>query len=228
LEAIPEQFESESKDLIAVGKTLVISTHKEYTQAGQIRRMAMGLMKEADKKFDPLIQAAKEVLEQAKAQKAEIYDPLKFVKDRLGAEIATYERIAEQKRQQDEARAQKEADLKDAEEKRQAAELAQIAEEMGDKELAAEIKGEVAAKPTPIVNIQPTTPVLEAAHHREYWKWKIEDAKALKQAWIEGRIPEEVFIVNEKFVGGKVRDLKTLLGYDGICVYSEKVLIQKA
>ncbi len=227
MEALPEQFESESKDLIAVGKTLVISTHKEYTQAGQIRRMAMGFMKEADKKFDPLIDAAKEVLDQAKAQKAEIYDPLKFVKDRLGGLISAYERAEERKRQEEEARRQKEADLKAAEERQQAAELAQIAEEMGDKELAAEIKGEVAAKPAPIVSIQPATPILEAAHHREYWKWKVDDKEALKRAWIEGRIPEEVFIVNEKFVGGKVRDLKTLLGYPGIAVYSEKVLIQK-
>jgi hypothetical protein len=227
MEAQPEEF-GESKDLVTIGKTLEIVTHQDYARAGQIRRMAMGFMKEADAKFDPGIEAAKDALAHAKALKAEVYDPLKLVKDTLTVKIATYERMAERKRQEDEARAIREANEKMDQEQRDRADIVAIAKEMGLLDMAAIITEEAVTMPVPLVIVESEVPKLDGSHHREVWKYEVSDASALKAAWMAGEVPELVYVLNEKFVGSQVRNLKLLLGYPGVKVFSEKTLVQKA
>jgi hypothetical protein len=98
---------------------------------------------------------------------------------------------------------------------------------MGDVTLAAEIKSDIEA-PAPIVFIESEVPKLDGSHHREVWRYEVSDAGALKAAWMAGEVPELVYVLNEKFVGSQVRNLKLVLGYPGVKVFSEKTLIQKA
>jgi hypothetical protein len=227
MEALPEEFE-ESKDLVTIGRTFEIVTHQDYTRAGQYRRMAMGFMKEADAKFDGIIEAAKAALEEARALKAEVYDPLKLVKDTLGTKMSSWERAEERKRQESQRKAIREAEERTAREKQEAADLAEIAKEMGDLNLAATITHEAVTMPTPIVIVESEVPKLDNSHHREVWKYEVSDPGTLKAAWMEGRVPETVYVLNEKFVGAEVRNRKLLLGYPGVRVFSEKTLVQKA
>lgn len=62
---------------------------------------------------------------------------------------------------------------------------------------------------------------------REDVKAKVTDIIALAKAVIAGDVPPEALLANEKFIGEKAKALGENLGYPGVDVYRDKVIINK-
>ncbi len=62
---------------------------------------------------------------------------------------------------------------------------------------------------------------------REDTKIKVTDVLRLAAAVLAGEVPPESILPNEKFIGEKAKALGENLGYPGVDVYKEKVIINK-
>ena len=62
---------------------------------------------------------------------------------------------------------------------------------------------------------------------REDTKIKVTDILRLAAAILAGEVPPEAILPNEKFIGEKAKALGENLGYPGVDVYKEKVIINK-
>jgi len=158
--------------------------------------------------FDPHIERAKE----AKKKADEVRAALVKEKEQAEAPIVEAEGIVNREilRFDDEDRKRREKEQREAEEKahREAEEAAlraaAAAEQAGDKEEAAAIIEEAVHAPV-FVPAPPPPPKLKGSSEVTYWKFEVENLKALILAVASGKAPASYLQANEVAIGATVR-----------------------
>jgi hypothetical protein len=206
----------ESTALVLELKDLVkIANPEQYKAIAEKRSLIKQAIKYHTERFKPRIDEAREHVKNLQKDLAGFVDPLQEAYDRSGRTLLIYDQEQETLKRRRELEAEAEAKRK-AEEER--AQLAKLAKEMGDKNLAKQIKAEP-VQVDPIVVVKDTPPAKETGvSFRDDWKFEITDAS---------KIPCAYHLIDEVKIGKVVRAMKQATSIPGIRVYSVKVPVQR-
>lgn len=203
----------ETSALIVECAKLVIFDAESYRRAAEKRSMLGEGIEYFENLFRPHVEQAHRQHKALLADLKKFTEPLQAAMFRLGRQLADYDAAQQliQRRKQLEAEAE---ERKRAEEEKKR--LADLAKEMGDRELAEEIKA-APAQVEPVV-VAKETPKIEGLSYRENWTYKIVDAS---------KIPCRYHSIDTVEIGRIVRRLKGETKIPGVEVICERIAVQK-
>jgi uncharacterized protein YhaN len=201
--------EEKALSIVDQAKAVKVTDAESYTAAGELFKSIVEMMKEVDRTFDPIIEAAHKSHKAALEQKKKYYDPLDKAKRSVKGLLSDYDREQERKKREEEARL-REIARKEEEERKLAEALA--AEAAGEKEEAEAIMEEPVYIP-PVV-VKKEVPRVQGLSFRTVWKFHIKDVTA---------IPRQYMTPDMVKIGGVVRAMKGQTNIPGLEVYEERV-----
>lgn len=201
----------ESTALVSEIRSLAkIDSAEQYKAVAEKRALIKTMIKFHEDRFEPRIKEARQHVENLRKDLAAFVDPLKQVYAHAGELLVLYD--------QEQARMRRERELEEERKRKEQEELARLANELGNKELAEEIKERVQAEPRPIIIKETPTAKETGVSFREDWKFEITDESAIPRAYL---VPDQVKI------GKVVRAMKQATNIPGVRAYSVKVPVQK-
>jgi hypothetical protein len=210
--------QTDSNTLLAeIDGIKIITSPDQYSRAATLRGLVKDMMKAMEDDAKPSIEEAKVHLNNLRTRLAEKVDPLNLKYKALGGLLVNYD--VEQQR----IKRQKELEI-EAEQRRKAKEeqdqLAKLAKEMGNKELAKEIKAApIEVAPVVVTAATPTAKETGVSFREDWVNFQLEDLK---------KVPMEYHLLNEVAVRKVVRALKGATNITGIKVLPpNKVPIQR-
>lgn len=217
---IPTDIDLADKELIVQARMTEVADDASLLLASDIYTRLAARKKEFTRQlstFDDKKKALKAALDSMfNMFKKILVEPFDKAMGPLGGKIATYNDKKEQERQAEE-RCIQEMALKQAEEAQLAA--AMEAEKSGHhKEAAALIED---APIIPTVIIPKATPKVAGIATQVYYSAEVVDVKALFKAVHKGKVPLQVFEINQSFLNRQASMLKEAMKYPGVTVKAE-------
>lgn len=213
----------ESTDLIVEVKTFtVIATADQYSRVATLRGLIKDLTGKYTEDKQPAIDSAKAHLDLLKKELSDKVDPLNTEYKRLGGLLSTYN--AEQER----IKKRKELEIgvanKAAAEKEKQ-ELAALAKQLGDKDLAKQIK-ETPVEGPPVF-VAKDVPQVDGLSYSETWHYEVTSLTELVKAVAADKISIHALAnPNKPFRSGylhkQATSLGSLLNYPGVRTWSTK------
>jgi hypothetical protein len=215
MEAEQIQTDENTALILEVESTKAIQSADHYRHVATLRGLIKDMIKDHEQRAKPRIDEANQHVKNLRADLAKLTDPLNEQFKKLGGLLVVYDQEQEKQKRQREMELEAEQRRK-AEQERQ--ELVNLAKQMGDKDLAKEIKSRpIEVAPVVVVKDTPTAKETNVSF-REDWKFRILN---------ETKIPREYMMVDEVKIGKIIRALKGSSNIEGIQVYSIRVPIQR-
>lgn len=215
-------IETTALSRIDQARQLRVRDETDYASAGDFLLALRGLRRSIDDTFDAPIAAAHAAHRAAIAAKKKHADKVdeaeRIVKREMGRFLKDQEdrRLAHETAL--EARAQAEAEA------RRAQEVERLAA-AGETVAAAA----VAAEPleVPAVFVPPSVPHVSGISARKTYRAVVTDLLALVAAVASRRVPKEALLANQPFLNAQARDQKQALGWPGVAVEEEQVVVTR-
>lgn len=184
-----------------------IATADQYQRVATLRGLIKDMIKDHESRANPRIEEAKQHLKNLRDDLAKLTDPLEQKYKTLGGLMSTYNTEQERIKRQRELEIEAELRRKAEQERK---ELAALAKEMGDKQLAKEIK----AQPIEVAPVVVTkdVPKVEGLSYSENWHYEVTSFAELVAAVANGlEITKDgkkiEFYVFRKIDGGQLEAL---------------------
>lgn len=209
--ATVERVDQEGKQFVELATELAIRSDEGLETATEFRRGLRALRKEINDTFDPIIEKAREALDEARGQKKRRTDVLDRADAIVEEKVVSFTRAkAEAARIEEEARRRREQELLDQE----ALERAEKAAEFGDDELAKEILENVESS-------QPTAaePAAKIEGLRRTWKGRVVSLSRLVDSVSNNRVPITVIQASEAGINAYARATKGTIKVPGLEFY---------
>ena len=197
-----QELETKVSVLPAQANDLKVEDEESYSFAGAMLVNIKGLRREIDETFGPIITKAHAAHKEAVAQRKRHEAPLIEAEGTIKNRMAVYHAELERLRQIEEARLQEEADLAEATE----------AEAEGDTERAEAVLN---GGGTTAVSLAPTAKP-EGVSFRENWRCEVTNLRQLVEAYLDGKVPEDVICADMKVLNASARALKGSLNWPGV------------
>lgn len=197
-----QELETKVSALPPIADALKIENDDDYQRANKLLLDVKDFQKEVKADFADSKATTHKAWKTVVAQENGHLEKLLYVEQVLKPRIGVYHAKRERKRQIEEARLQEEADLAEASE----------AEAEGDTERAEAVLngGGTTAISLPKV----ATP--SGVSFRENWNAEVTGFRLLVEAWLAGKVPDNVICPDMKVLNASARALKSSLNWPGV------------
>ena len=202
-----------------------IVDEKTNRDAASLLKDIMAGHKRIDAEFDPWIKEKKEEVKEAQDAKKEYSDPLDAAEALVKQKRKDWEIAGREKAEADRKKEQERLDKIAEDERKRNLDMAQELREAGATEAADTLESAPVEKQT-APSIGKAAPI-HGQTLKGHAKFDIEDKKAFVTAWLAGKVPEELVIVNEPELGKIVRNPQRRAEaeqYPGIKIWDDQSL----
>jgi hypothetical protein len=205
--------------LFEQSKLISIQNPEDYGFAGKFLLSLKDQEKRIKEWFEPLKRKASEAHKAICEREKESLRPLQEARFMVEPKMLKYKHDQDIKAIEEAARL---AELARKEAEDRALMEALAAEQEGDTEAAKAIIEEPIE--APVIRVESAARKITGLTERTYWRYQVNDFKALIQAVAAGKVPPQVLRIDEVFLGGQVRLLKGNLNYPGVKTFSESTM----